>query len=103
MVVTTSSGAKYDVSPSPKGLEYSIIHSDDADRIGQSGMCIAVFDDRIPFVEATAKVTTEGRFCVGYNANGVRTFRFNTSKVLKGMRLVNRKGLRSTTIVKVVA
>jgi len=77
MVVTTSSGAKYDVSPSPKGLEYSIIHSDDADRIGHSGMCIAVFDDRIPFVEATVKLATEGRFCVGYNAKGVRTLRLD--------------------------
>ena len=101
MIVTTTSGAQYAVSPSPKGLEYSIIASNDADRIGQSGMCIAVFDDRIPFVEATAKVTTEGRFCVGYNAKGVRTLRFDPAKVLKGMRLVNRRGLRSTTIVNV--
>jgi hypothetical protein len=62
---------------------------------------IAVFEDRLPFLEATVRWTREGEFLCGYNDKGNRTVRLVPSQVRKGMVLWSPQGLRSTEIVKI--
>lgn len=65
---------------------------------------IAVFPDRVPYVEATASVRALPNGKVeGLNKDGVRTVLFDPTTILRGMVLVDRRGFRSTAVVAVTA
>jgi hypothetical protein len=95
MLIETSSGSIYTAVPTNKGLKIKKVGSSVWD------IAIAIYPDRLPFLEATVKIVEVDNFHEGFNAKGVKTLRFDPSQVRKGMILANRRGLRSTTIVSI--
>ena len=95
-MITTQSGATYYAKVTPKGLKVCKSGSD------SESMAIALYPDRLPHLEATVKVEVDGHRNIGYNEHGTVTLQFVVSQIRKGMILANRRGMRSTKIVKVV-
>lgn len=62
---------------------------------------VAIFPDRLPCLMDTATLVRDGQRVAGFNKKGVRTLLLKPLDVKVGMILANRKGLRSTRIVKV--
>jgi hypothetical protein len=99
MVITTVSGSRYqaEVATGEKGPRL-LVRKDGWDRPAPA---VAIFQDRVPYLEATTNVSWDGRQAIGTNSRGVVTLRLDPVKVCRGMILANRKGLRSTEIVSV--
>jgi hypothetical protein len=90
----TESGARYDLEVVAGRL-----------RVAKAGRpswtAVAVYPDRIPFLEATVRWSKDGEFLCGFNAAGTRTVRLIPGQVRPGMVLWSPKGFRSTCIKQV--
>jgi hypothetical protein len=97
MKVVTESGSVYTLSLNDKGTLM-------AEKKGmQACPCVAVYPDRVPFVEDTVRVVRQpdGKHA-GYNEKGVRTILVVPTQVRVGMVLINRRGFRSTAIREII-
>jgi hypothetical protein len=99
MKVFTESGSVYTLYVHPKG---SLIAVKDGDPTWAPTPCVGVFPDRIDAVMAAVKIEKQpdGRHA-GYNAQGVRCCLLWPTSVIRGMRLINRRGFSTTEICKV--
>lgn len=99
--ITTASGAQYSVAVKDTGNGPCLY-------VQKKGMdkaipAVAIFKDRLPFLEATKVVRYHNptKKCVGWNDKGIVTLRFDPTQVKPGMILVNRHGFRTTRVVQV--
>ena len=99
MIITTKSGATYEAEVKQTSKGPCLFASRNGDK---ARPVIAIFPDRLPFLQATASTEWNGHQVIGYNGAGTVTLKFDPAKVLRGMILANRRGLRSTEIVAVV-
>jgi hypothetical protein len=93
--VQTESGSVYDVEFVEKGLKVS----KDG---GPAQMAIAIHPKLLPNVKATVRVEQQGPYHCGFNEQGNRTLRVIPDQIRTGMILANRRGFKTTRIVKVV-
>jgi len=102
MKVLTKSGSVYDLEVVDVPGKGRLLSAYKAGWPARSAV-VAVYPDRIPFLEATETLRREGDRVIGFNKQGTITLRFDPLQVRPGMILANRKGLRSTEIVSVGA
>ena len=99
MVIRTESGAAYqaEIRTASNGPRLFVRK----DGWPEAVPAVGIFPDRLPYLMATLKVVWDGRQAIGLNARGTVTLRVQPTKVLRGMILANRRGLRSTRIVRI--
>ena len=99
MLVRTESGSEYrvEVRHGHNNGPVLVVQKDGHAPV----VAVAVFPDRLPYLEATVTLEREGDRVVGRNAKGVVTIRVKPLEVRRGMVFANRKGFRSTRIMSI--
>lgn len=101
MIIETRSGAIYQVATHNDARRGPVLF---VRKDGQDWTpVVAIYRDRLPYLMDTVSIEKEacGPCVVGRNAAGRQTFRLIPDQVRPGMILANRRGFRSTEIVKI--